>query len=159
MRDCVYPGSFDPVTYGHKDIIRRAAGLFDTVHVGVLNNTQKRYMYDLPARLAMMERVCREFSNVKVCSSGGLLVDLMKKLGTNVIVRGLRSSADLDLEQQLAVVNAKLLPGVETIALLSRPETQYISSSVVKELIAYGADVSEYVPREITDMILRRVPL
>ncbi len=153
MRSCIYPGSFDPVTKGHLDIIERTAALFDKVHVAVLNNSQKKYMFDIGEREAMLTRVCADFDNVDVCTSGGLLVGLMEQLDTRTIIRGLRSNADLELEQQLAAVNGQLLEGVETVILLSRPEMIYVSSGLVKELISYGADVSGYVPGSILDII------
>jgi pantetheine-phosphate adenylyltransferase len=153
MSDCVYPGSFDPVTKGHVDIIARTARLFDKVYVAVLNNTAKRYMFDLDARCAMMERVTRGMGNIEVVSSDGLLANLMDRLGTKTIVRGLRSNADLEHEQQLAVANARLLDGAETVVLLSKPEMQYVSSSIVKELIQHRADVGDYVPPEALDII------
>jgi len=153
MKSCIYPGSFDPVTKGHLDIIRRTAVLFDKVYVAVLNNSAKKYMFSVEIRCEMLERIAESMDNVEVVSSGGLLADLMKQLGTKTIIRGLRSNADLEHERQLAVVNSQLLDGAETIILLSKPEMQYISSSIVKELISYNADVGKYVPAEISDII------
>jgi pantetheine-phosphate adenylyltransferase len=152
-KSCIYSGSFDPVTKGHIDIVRRATGLFHTVYVGVLNNTSKKYMFSLKTRLEMMKRSVASIQGVQVVSSEGLLVDLMRRVQTNVILRGLRSNADLELEQQLAEVNAKLLPGTETLILLSDPGMTHVSSTIVRELISYGADISGYVPNEIIDMI------
>lgn len=157
MRNCIYPGSFDPLTKGHADIIKRAADLFDKVHVAVLNNNEKRYMFDMDQRRVMAEKATADLANVNIVTWDGLLVELMEKLETRTIIRGLRSSADLELEQQLAVVNASLLKGTETLILLSKPEMQYVSSSIVKELISFGADVSHYVPAEIINMVNGRM--
>lgn len=156
MRDCIYPGSFDPATKGHLDIIKRSSLLFDKVYIAVLNNFKKKYMFSLQERVEMVNISTQRLDNVEIVSSDGLLTDLMRKLDTRTIIRGLRSGADLELEQQLAVVNSQLLPGAETIVLLSKPEMQYVSSSIVKELITYNADVSQYVPVEILDIIHRR---
>lgn len=153
MNDCIYPGSFDPVTKGHLDIMERTARLFDKVYVAVLNNSMKRYMYDFETRCTMLSKVAAHIGNIEVVSSGGLLTSLMREVRTKTIIRGLRSNADLEHEQQLAVVNSQLLDGAETIVLLSRPETQYISSSIVKELIQHDADVTDYVPAEVLDII------
>lgn len=153
MTSCIYSGSFDPITKGHLDIIERACNLFPKVYVGVLNNYQKRYMYDMQTRIEMVEKVTADMDCVEVVGSDGLLVDLLKKLDTRIIIRGLRSSADLEFEQQLAVVNGKLLAGVETVVLLSHPQTQYVNSSIVRELISYNADITDYVPEGILDML------
>ncbi|MGI6152769.1 MAG: pantetheine-phosphate adenylyltransferase [Christensenellaceae bacterium] len=153
MNSCVYSGSFDPITKGHLDIIKRANEIFPKVYVAVLNNMQKRYMFDMDMRIRMVEKTVAALPGVEVVSSDGLLVDLLEKLGTKVIVRGLRTGADLELEQQLAVVNNQLLSGVETVVLLSRPQTQYVNSSIVRELITYHADITQYVPEEILHML------
>lgn len=153
MEACVYPGSFDPITKGHMDIIRRARSIFPKVYVGVLNNTAKRNLFPADTRLEMIRRATAGLDGVEAVSFDGLLVDLLKKLDCRLIVRGLRTGTDLELEQQLAVINGKLLPGVETVALLSKPETYFISSSAVRELIEFHADISDYVPVEVADMI------
>lgn len=153
MTSCVYPGSFDPLTNGHLDIIERACAIFPKVYVAVLNNTQKKYMFDQKTRVEMAKAATRQWDCVEVVSSDGLLVELLKKLDTRVVLRGLRSNADLEMEQQLAAVNNLLLDGVETFVLLSRPHTQYISSSLIRELIIYKADIKKYIPEEIYGII------
>ncbi len=155
MSNCIYPGSFDPVTKGHADIIARACQLFDEVYVALLQNSAKKYMFSLAEREDMLKAVCAPFKNARVVTSGGLLADAMKRMGTRVIIRGLRSNADLEYEQQLAAVNFNLAEA-ETVVLLSKPEMQYVSSSVVRELISYSADVSRYVPKEAMDIISGR---
>lgn len=153
MKTCIYPGSFDPVTKGHMDIISRACKLFPKVYVGVLNNTAKKNLFSVEKRIEMIRRATNGMGEVEVVAFDGLLVELMEKLGCKVIIRGLRTGTDLELEQQLSVINGKLLPGVETVALLSKPETYFISSSAVRELIEFRADISDYVPKEAADMI------
>lgn len=153
MEACVYPGSFDPITKGHMDIITRAQGIFPKVYVGVLNNTAKKSLFPVQKRLEMIRRATDGMNGVEAVAFDGLLVDLMKQLDCRVIVRGLRTGTDLELEQQLSVINGKLFPGAETVALLSKPETYFISSSAVRELIEFHADISEYVPAEVSDMI------
>ncbi len=155
MSSCIYPGSFDPVTKGHEDIIARACALFDEVYVALLENSAKKYMFSLEEREAMLNAVCAPYKNARVVMSEGLLADAMKRMGTRVIIRGLRSNADLEYEQQLAAVNFNLAEA-ETVVLLSRPEMQYVSSSVVRELISYSADVSKYVPKDAMDIISGR---
>ena len=153
MEACVYPGSFDPITKGHLDIIERAGVIFSTVYVGVLNNISKRCMFGVEKRVEMVKAATRHIKNIQVVSFDGLLVDLLKTLDARVIIRGLRTGTDLELEQQYAFINGKLLEGTETLALLSRPETHYISSTAVRELLAFHADVSDYVPEAILSMI------
>lgn len=153
MKTCIYPGSFDPVTKGHMDIISRACKLFPKVYVGVLNNTAKKNLFSVEKRIEMIRRATNGMGEVEVVAFDGLLVELMEKLGCKIIIRGLRTGTDLELEQQLSVINGKLLSGVETVALLSKPETYFISSSAVRELIEFHADISDYVPKEAADMI------
>ena len=155
MNSCIYPGSFDPITNGHMDIITRACRIFPKVYVGVLHNPAKKGRFSVDARLEMIRRATAGMPAVEVLSYDGMLVELLKKIDCRIIIRGLRTGTDLELEQQMAVINDKLLPGAETIALLSRPETYFISSSAVRELIAFHADVSDYVPKEVALMINR----
>ena len=153
MNACFYPGSFDPITNGHIDIICRARNIFPKVYVGVLNNTAKRNLFSVEERVEMIRRATGGMDGVEAVSFEGLLVDLMERLSCRIIIRGLRTGADLELEQQLSVINRQLLPGAETVALLAKPETYFISSSAVRELIEFHADISGYVPREVADMI------
>lgn len=153
MKSCVYPGSFDPLTNGHMDIIERACGIFPRVYVAVLDNTLKKYAFEKRLRIEMLQKATAKWDCVEVVSWDGLLVNLLRELDTRIVLRGLRTSADLELEQQLAIVNGNLLPGMETFVLLSRPHMQYVSSSIVRELVQYGADISEYVPEEILELV------
>lgn len=150
---CVCPGSFDPVTLGHLDIIRRAARLFGTVCVGVLDSAAKRYMFSAAQREQMVREACRGIPGVQVLRWNGLLVNLLGKLRIDVIVRGLRGGADLAAEEQIAAVNRRLRPGTETVLLPASGEWQAVSSTVVRELIAFGADVSGFVPESVLHML------
>ncbi|MEG2188878.1 MAG: pantetheine-phosphate adenylyltransferase [Christensenella sp.] len=153
MKACIYPGTFDPLTKGHMDIIRRACNIFPKVYVGVLKNTAKKNLFSVKQRIDMIKCATADMDGVEVIAFDGLLVDLLKQIDCRIIIRGLRTGTDLELEQQLAIINSKLLTGVETIALLSKPETYFISASAVRELIEFDADISDYVPKEVADMI------
>jgi pantetheine-phosphate adenylyltransferase len=153
MSACIYPGSFDPITKGHLDIIERAAALFDTVYVGVLQNIAKNNLFPADFRVQMIEASTEHLEGVKVLSFDGMLVELLKQLEVRIIVRGLRSGHDLEMEQQLSYVNKHLLPGTETIALFAQPENSIVSSTLVRELISFHSDISEYVPKKVVAMI------
>jgi pantetheine-phosphate adenylyltransferase len=151
---CLYPGSFDPVTLGHLDIIRRAAAIFDTVVVGVLHNPEKKGCFSVEQRVDMLQRVCRDMPNVQVISYGGLLAQLTKETGISVVVRGVRGVADLESETAMARINHQLNPALETLFLPASPEMGEISASMVRQLAAFGADLSAYVPQEALPVIL-----
>lgn len=145
-RIAVYPGSFDPVTVGHEDVIRRAAALFDRLVVAVLHNPAKRGSFSVEARLRMLEKVTAGLPNVTVASWDGLLVELVRREGACAVVRGLRQVSDFEMEMTMAQANSRLLPGMETVFLMTRPEQGCISSSVVREIASFGGDVSQFVP-------------
>ena len=151
---CLYPGSFDPVTLGHLDIIRRAAAIFDTVVVGVLHNPEKKGCFSVEQRVDMLQRVCRDMPNVQAISYGGLLAQLTKETGISVVVRGVRGVADLESENAMARINHQLNPALETLFLPASPEMGEISASMVRQLAAFGADLSAYVPQEALPVIL-----
>lgn len=148
-RICVYPGSFDPITVGHLDIIRRAAELFDSVVVAVLHNPGKAGCFTVEERVAMIADACREVPRVSVDAFDGLLTDYMRRTGANAVVRGLRSVTDFASEQTMAQLNAQLLPGMETVFLMTRPEHAVVSSSAVREIASFGGDISAYVPAAV----------
>ncbi|MGN0793610.1 MAG: pantetheine-phosphate adenylyltransferase [Aristaeellaceae bacterium] len=152
-RICVYPGSFDPVTVGHLDVIRRAAALFDEVIVTVMHNVNKRGCFPVDERMALIARAVREIPNVRVDKWDGLLVDYVRMNGACAVVRGLRAVSDFDTEMTMAQVNSQLLPGMETLFLMARPEHACISSSVVREAAAFGADISAFVPAQVAEEI------
>ena len=155
-RICIYPGSFDPATIGHVDIIRRAAALFDRVVVAVLHNPAKKGCFTVEERLAMLEAACEGIPGVEVRAFSGLLVDAVKATGAHAVVRGLRNTADFESEKTMAHINAELLPGMETVFLLTRPEQGHISSSAVRELALFHGRFEDYVPQSSIETIRRR---
>ena len=148
-RICVYAGSFDPVTVGHADIIERAAKLCDKLYVTVMYNPSKIGCFPVELRLEMLQKVAAELTNVEVDAWNGLMVDYVRKMNADFVVRGIRGMADLESESNLAQINARLLPGLETVFLMSRPEHACVSSSAVREAALFGADYSSFVPARI----------
>ena len=157
LRIAVYPGTFDPVTYGHIDIIRRAAAVFDTLVVGVLKNYSKNPLFDIPERVDMLREVTKDMPGVRITSFEGLVIDFCKEQGAAVIIRGIRSFSDFEFEQLMAQTNRKLSPGVETMFLTTSPEYSYVSSSSVRELITFDGDISAFVPDAVKERIRRKV--
>lgn len=155
-RICIYPGSFDPITVGHMDIIRRAAAIFDRVIVAVLHNPAKQGTFPLEERLEMIRKSCASLPTVEADAFDGLLVDYVKKTGAQVVVRGLRAVTDFENEFQMAQVNHQVNPDMETLFMMTLPEHAYISSSVVRELASFGGDVRAFIPAEIHDDVIRR---
>lgn len=154
MSRAIYPGSFDPVTYGHIDIIKRSAAMFDEVIVGVLNNSSKNPMFSIAERTQMLEEVVREFDNVTVICFDGLLVDYMRENDISVIVRGLRAITDFDYELQIAQSNRKVSKEtIDTVFLTTSIEYAYLSSSIVREYASYGTDVSDFVPPLVAERL------
>lgn len=149
MRTAVYPGSFDPITVGHLDVIERAATLFDRVVVAVMHNPAKRGCFPVEERLTLIGRAVAHLPNVYVDAWDGLLAEYMRRTGANCVVRGLRAVSDFESEMVMAQVNAQLLPGLETVFLMTRPEHGCVSSSVVREAASFGADISAFVPAAI----------
>lgn len=154
MSACLYPGSFDPVTLGHMDVIRRAAKLFDRVTVGVLHNPDKQGCFPVEKRVEMLEKACRELPNVQIVSYGGLLADLTKEMGIHTVIRGIRSMNDADSEIPMARINRTLNPELETLFLPADGRYQEISASMVRQLASFGADLTPFVPREVLPDIL-----
>ena len=152
-RICIYPGSFDPITVGHMDIIRRACRIFDRVIVAVLHNPAKHGTFRLDKRLELIRTACADLPTVSVDSFDGLLVDYVRKTGAQVVVRGLRAVTDFEAEFQMAQVNHQVLSDMETLFMMTQPEHAYISSSVVRELAMFGGDITPFVPAEIVDEV------
>ena len=147
MSKAIYPGSFDPVTFGHLDIIKRSSAMFDEVIVGVLNNNAKNPLFSAKERKSMLEEAAKEYDNVKVISFEGLLIDYMKQNDISVIVRGLRAITDFDYELQIAQSNRKVSKEtIDTVFLTTSIDYAYLSSSIVREYASYGTDVSDFVP-------------
>lgn len=145
----VYPGSFDPVTCGHLDIIERSSRLFDTVYVAVLQNSSKTPLFSVEERKEMIKRVTSHLDNVIIADFNGLLVEFAKNVGAKVIVKGLRAVSDFEYEFQMALINRKLEGEIETMFLMTSAQNQYLSSSIVKDVAKYGSSLSGLVPSEI----------
>lgn len=157
MTRAIYPGSFDPVTYGHLDIIKRSSSMFDEVVVGVLNNSAKRPLFSTQERVDMLLEAVKEFENVSVISFDGLLIDFMKQNDISVIVRGLRAITDFDYELQIAQSNRKVSKEtIDTVFLTTSIEYAYLSSSIVREYASYGTDVSDFVPEFVANNLRNR---
>ncbi|MFA6216283.1 MAG: pantetheine-phosphate adenylyltransferase [Candidatus Omnitrophota bacterium] len=142
----IYPGTFDPVTYGHIDLIKRAQEIFSEVIVAVAHNPQKRPLFDVSQRVGMLEKVTASFKNVTVCHFNGLAVDFARKQKAKVLIRGLRMISDFEYEFQMALTNRKLAADIETIFLMPQESYSYLSSRLLKETASFGADLSFFVP-------------
>lgn len=149
----IYPGSFDPLTYGHLDIIERALNICDKLVVGILVNSSKGSLFSIEERVEIIKECCKDFNTIEVISFGGLLVDYCKENGVNSIIRGLRAVSDFEYEITLASINRRLAPNVETIFLMGRDENLFISSSLVKEVARYHGDISTLVPPFVASRI------
>ncbi|MGN0354047.1 MAG: pantetheine-phosphate adenylyltransferase [Muricoprocola sp.] len=157
MKRAVYPGSFDPVTFGHLDIIRRSAKLVDELVVGVLQNNKKNPLFSIEERVKILKEVTKDIDNVRVESFSGLSIDFVKKCEAQFIVRGLRAITDFEYELQMAQTNRILSPGIDTIFLTTNLEYAYLSSSTVKEVAYYGGDISKFVPAEVVAVIQQKM--
>ncbi|WP_187648381.1 pantetheine-phosphate adenylyltransferase [Nitrosophilus labii] len=151
MNKVIYPGTFDPLTNGHLDIIKRAAKLFDEVIVAVAESKEKKPMFDLQKRVKMAKKAVQNLKNVKVIFFDSLLVDLCEKEGANVIIRGLRAVSDFEYELQMGYANQSLKEDLETIYLMPNLKNAFVSSSVVRTILQFGGDVSHLVPKEILE--------
>lgn len=156
MGKAIYPGSFDPVTFGHFDMIKRSAAIMDELIVGVLNNSAKNSLFSVDERVSMLKELTKDIPNVTVDSFDGLLVDYMKKSGATIIVRGLRAVTDFEYELQIAQTNHIEYPEAETIFLTTNLKYSYLSSSIVREFAAYGGDISNFVPPQFIDRIYEK---
>jgi pantetheine-phosphate adenylyltransferase len=156
MKRGVCPGSYDPVTNGHLDIIERAAGLFDEIVVGVLINKNKQSLFTVDERIEMLREVTSQWPNVRVDAFHGLLVDYCRQHGIAAIVKGLRAVSDFEYELQMAQMNQRL-SGVETLFMFTKPENSFLASSLVKEVATYGGDVSNLLPPKIEQRLLDRL--
>lgn len=153
MRIGVYPGSFDPVTLGHMDIIRRGLGIVDKLVVGVLENGSKKPEFTVEQRMALLKKATEGMPNVEVLSFDGLLVDFLKQQHALVVIRGLRAVSDFEYELQMAQANRALYPEMETVFLATSVQYSYLSSTIVKDVLAHNGDVGQFVPASAIDMI------
>jgi pantetheine-phosphate adenylyltransferase len=161
MRRAIYPGSFDPITNGHLDVIQRASALFDELIVAVALNDQKSKasLFSLEERFAILQEVCHEIPNVRIARLQGLLVNFARQNGASAVVRGLRAVSDFEFEFQMALMNRKMEPTIETIFLMPKEEYTYLSSRIVKEIARLGGDISAFVPPCVVPALLRRFSL
>ena len=157
MKNAIYPGSFDPVTIGHLNIIRRAAEIFDHLTVCVMVNAGKNPMFTLEERVDLIRRVTKDLPNVEVDASGELLAEYARKKGKSVIVKGLRAGSDFENEFQMALINHKINPNLDTMFLTAEHQYMYLSSSTVKELGSYDVDLSDFLPEEIIPVFKQRI--
>ena len=153
MKTAIYPGSFDPVTLGHYDIIERSSKIFDKLIVGVLNNNAKSPLFSVEERVNMLKDVTSHFPNVEVQSFAGLLIDFVRSNDANVIVRGLRAITDFEYELQLAQMNRVIAPEIDTLFLTTNLKYAYLSSSMAKEVAMYGGDISSFLSPEIAEKV------
>jgi pantetheine-phosphate adenylyltransferase len=157
MRLAVYPGSFDPITNGHVDVIARAANLFDEVIVAAATNDAKKSLFSMEERVAMMQEVTARFPNVKVVAFEGLLVEFARQVDAVAVVRGLRAISDFEFEFQMALMNRKLEPTIETVFLTPREEYTYLSSRIVKEIARLGGSVEAFVPPPVVEALRKKL--
>ena len=159
MKVAVYPGSFDPITLGHLNVIERAAKLFDQVIVCVMVNSQKHYMFSEEERVGFIRRVTQHLSNVEADSASGLLADYARRRHADVVIKGLRAVTDFENEFMMAMINHKLNDQLDTMFLMAEQKYLYLSSSTVKELGRYGADLTDFLPEQIIPDFSERIQL
>ncbi|MCQ2514119.1 MAG: pantetheine-phosphate adenylyltransferase [Ruminococcus sp.] len=155
-RTVIYPGSFDPVTIGHYEVIKRASKMFDKLLVGVLVNQSKKPTFTISERMELLREVTADLENVEIVGFEGLLAEYCKENNINAIVKGLRAMSDFEYEFQMAITNRKLNPNLETIFIPADSEAMYLSSSMVREVASMGGDISNFVPNCIHDKIVKR---
>lgn len=153
----IYPGSFDPPTYGHLDLMKRAAKLFDTLVIAVARNNEKNATFTVPERVEMLELITKDIPNVEVSSFEGLTVEFARERKATALVRGLRVVSDFEYEITIAVANQKLNPDVDTLCLMPSENFLLVSSKIVREIAHYGGDVSEFVPPEVAERLRKKV--
>ena len=157
MKRAVYTGSFDPVTNGHMDIIRRASEIFDVLIVSILNNKEKTPLFSVEERVKILEEATKDLPNVQIDSFSGLLVDYAREKDLHVIVRGLRAITDFEYELQMSQTNQKIEPEIETLFLTTSLEFSFLSSTTVKEVASFGGDITQFVPEVIVKKIKEKI--
>ncbi len=155
-KKAIYPGTFDPVTYGHLDIIQRSAQIVDELIVGVLNNKGKTPLFTPDERVEMIKEAVKDIPNVKVLAFDGLLIDFAKKQKANFVIRGLRAVTDFEYELQMSQTNRVLNPEIDTLFLTTSLKYAYLSSSTVKEVAAFGGDITKFVPKKVAKQVENR---
>ena len=157
MKRAIYPGSFDPLTLGHLDMIKRSAKIVDELVVGVLNNSAKNSLFSLDERVSMIKDMTRHLPNVTVSSFDGLLVEYADEIGAGIVIRGLRAVTDFEYELQIAQTNRIVNPKLDTVFLTTSLEYAYLSSTIVKEVASYGGDISKFVPEQIIPEVYKKL--
>lgn len=156
MNLAIYPGSFDPITKGHLDILKTGSEIFDKVIVAVLHNPKKNAFLSLDERVSLIREVTKNFPNVEVDSFEGLTVEYAKNKGANILIRGLRAVSDFEYEMQLSQANSALSKNIKTVFLTTKPKYNFISSSTVKEIFGFGGDISAFVPEEVENFLKKK---
>ena len=149
----LYPGSFDPITNGHLDVLERARKMFDEVVIAVLNNSQKKSLLDIETRVELIKKATKDMQNVSTASFDGLTVEFAKEIGAKFLIRGLRTISDFEYEVQLCQTNQVIAPDIDTVFLSTKPEHNFISSSIVKELSNHKIDISKFVPKVVVEYL------
>ena len=157
MRKAVYPGSFDPVTFGHLDIIERSARMSDHLIIGVLNNNSKTPLFSVEERVNMLKSLTKDLPNVEVTSFGGLLVDFVRAKQADAVIRGLRAVTDFEYEMQIAQTNRVIAPEVDTVFLTTNLKYSYLSSSIVKEIATFGGEINAFVPEDVAERVMKKM--
>ena len=156
MKKAVYPGTFDPPTYGHLDIIQRGSSIFDELIVGVGVNPRKKLMLGVDERLRLLKELTKELPNVSVARFIGMAVDFVRSQNSSIILRGIRTVSDFEYEFQMALSNRNFAPDVETVFIMSSQEYSYFSASTIKEALALGGDISRFVPKNVEEAMKRK---
>lgn len=156
MRRAVYPGTFDPVTYGHLDVVKRGSKIFDELVVAVGHNPLKDPLFTINERMDMISKNTKNISNIKVDSFEGMLTDYMKEMQTNVILRGIRTVSDFEYEFQRALTNRVLKTDIETVFVMTSQEYSFLNSSLIKEAVSLGGDISKFVPSDVEKLLQQK---
>ena len=157
MTIALYPGSFDPVTYGHLDIARRAAALFDELVMAVYATPDKRLLFDIEDRMELLVEAAKDIPNVRVVSYTGLTVEAARDIGAKVLIRGLRMNSDFEREFEMALMNKQLAPDIELVTFMSSLEHQFLSSSLLKEVVKLGGDPNDFVPPQVGQALIEKL--
>lgn len=157
MKTAIYPGSFDPITRGHLDVLKRAAGIFDKVIIAVLINSSKKSFLPIEDRIKLIKESCSDLDNVEVDSFDGLTIDYARQKNANILIRGLRAVSDFEYEMQLSQTNNALAPDINTVFLITKPKYNFISSSTIKEIAQMKGDISKFVPPPVAQYLNEKI--